>query len=130
MKIGKVIKITGASARSIRHYEDKGLIKPTRQNNNYREFDEKVIESIQTIQLYLGLGLTTEQIKDILFCQFPDQQEKQEHADKGLYCAEVLQLYEAKLREINSQINSLNDAKSALVEKINQMLEHTEEEEQ
>ncbi|MCR8843595.1 MerR family transcriptional regulator [Paenibacillus sp. SC116] len=124
MKIGKVIKMTGASARSIRHYEDKGLIKPARQNNNYREFDEKVIESIQTIQLYLGLGLNTEQIKDILFCKFPEQQE---HADKGVYCEELLHLYEAKLSEINSQLNSLNDAKSSLVEKINYMLEQKEE---
>jgi len=62
LRIGKVSKLTGVSARSIRHYEEKGLINTSRQENNYR--DEKVIESINTIQLYLGLGLTTDQIKD------------------------------------------------------------------
>lgn len=49
MKIGKVRKITGVSARSIRYYEEKGLIKTSRQENNYREYDEKAIESINAI---------------------------------------------------------------------------------
>lgn len=124
MKIGKVRKITGVSARSIRYYEEKGLIKTSRQENNYREYDEKTIESINTIQLYLGLGLTTDQIRDIIFCRFPEQQE---HKDKDVYCEELLLMYQSKMHEINQQLAALTKAKFNLAEKINQMVQKREE---
>ncbi|WP_407921166.1 MerR family transcriptional regulator [Brevibacillus migulae] len=125
LKIGKVRKITGVSARSIRYYEEKGLIKASRQENNYREYDEKVIDSINAIQLYLGLGLTTDQIRDIIFCKYP---EHQEHKDKDVYCEELLLMYQAKMHEINQQIAALTEAKFKLAEKINQMVQKREEE--
>lgn len=124
MKIGKVRKITGVSARSIRYYEEKGLIKTSRQENNYREYDEKAIESINAIQLYLGLGLTTDQIRDILFCRFPEQQE---HKDKDVYCEELLLMYQSKMHEINQQLVALTKAKLNLAEKINRMVQKREE---
>lgn len=124
MKIGKVRKITGVSARSIRYYEEKGLIKTSRQENNYREYDEKTIESINTIQLYLGLGLTTDQIRDIIFYRFPEQQE---HKDKDVYCEELLLMYQSKMHEINQQLAALTKAKFNLTEKINRMVQKREE---
>jgi DNA-binding transcriptional MerR regulator len=124
LKIGKVRKITGVSARSIRYYEEKGLIKTSRQENNYREYDEKTIESINTIQLYLGLGLTTDQIRDIIFCRFPEQQE---HKDKDVYCEELLLMYQSKMHEINQQLDALTKAKFNLAEKINRMVQKREE---
>jgi Predicted transcriptional regulators len=124
LKIGKVRKITGVSARSIRYYEEKGLIKTSRQENNYREYDEKTIESINTIQLYLGLGLTTDQIRDIIFCRFPEQQE---HKDKDVYCEELLLMYQSKMHEINLQLDALTKAKFNLAEKINRMVQKREE---
>ena len=65
MKISELSKKTGASIRSIRHYEKKNLITAVRLENGYREFDESAIKRIRIIQLYLGLGLTTEQIEEI-----------------------------------------------------------------
>ena len=123
MKIGKVRKITGVSARSIRYYEEKGLIKASRQENNYRDYDEKAIESINAIQLYLGLGLTTDQIRDIIFCRFPEQQE---HKDKDVYCEELLLMYQSKMHEINKQLAALTQAKFNLAEKIDRMVQKRE----
>lgn len=54
MKISQLAKLTGISARSVRHYEEKGLISVSRLDNNYREFDDSVVEIINTIRLYLG----------------------------------------------------------------------------
>jgi MerR family Zn(II)-responsive transcriptional regulator of zntA len=68
LKISQIAKRTGISPRSLRHYEKKGFISVSRRDNNYREFDDSIIEGINTIQLYLSLGLTTDQIKDILHC--------------------------------------------------------------
>lgn len=59
MNIGQLSRMTGASVRSIRHYDKKGLLDAKRLNNGYRDFDETAIDRIQTIQLYLGSAVFT-----------------------------------------------------------------------
>ncbi|MFE6795818.1 MerR family transcriptional regulator [Paenibacillus chitinolyticus] len=68
MKISQLSKITGASIRSIRHYEATQLLTASRLRNGYREIDEAAIERIKTIKAYLNLGLTTKQIEETLKC--------------------------------------------------------------
>lgn len=114
MKISELSNITGVSARSIRHYEKKKIITAKRLENDYREFDETAIERIRIIQLYLGLGLTTEQIEDILKCEEngPDEYE---------YCDEMKDLYQEKLNQVNRQISAMEVVKGRLEKQIQQM---------
>ncbi|MBD1383302.1 MerR family transcriptional regulator [Metabacillus arenae] len=119
MKISQIAKMTGISSRSLRHYEKKGLITVSRLDNNYREFDDSIIEAINTIKLYLNLGLTTDQIKDILHCP-----EDQEYDKKDEYCEELLQIYETKLNEVIQQKKALDEAQVRLEKQINLMKEN------
>jgi DNA-binding transcriptional MerR regulator len=119
LKIGKITDITGVSARSIRHYEKKGLLNVPRLDNNYREFDDSIIEAINTIQLYLNLGLTTDQIKYILYCP-----ENQGYAKKDEYCEALLQMYETKLNEVILQKKAVDEAQVSLEKQINLMKEN------
>ncbi|MCR8641206.1 MerR family DNA-binding transcriptional regulator [Paenibacillus sp. N1-5-1-14] len=109
MKIGELAQRTGVSIRSIRYYEQQGLLSPLRQENGYREFSTFAEEQIRTIQLYLTLGLSTEQIAYFLHCVMKN---------KEAFCQEVLPLYEQKLTEINLQIQNLEHIKSNLEERI------------
>lgn len=113
MKIGQLSKITGASVRSIRHYEKKNLIKATRLENGYREFDKSAIDRIKTIQVYLSLGLTTSQIEEILSCHDNDFE-----FDYDELCEEMLEIYAEKLNEINSKIDTLTTVKRRLEKQI------------
>jgi MerR family transcriptional regulator, Zn(II)-responsive regulator of zntA len=114
LKISELSKATGASVRSIRHYEEKKLITASRLDNGYREFNGSAIERIKTIQLYLGLGLTTDQIEEVLKCEdiYPEINE---------YCEEMLEIYEEKLDEINSQMNTLATVQHRLEKQINKI---------
>jgi len=112
LKISQLADRTGVSIRSLRHYEKKGLLPVSRLANNYREFDESSVETVRTIQLYLGLGLTTDQIKDIMYCEYPEIQEADEK--KGEYCEELLQVYEKKRYEIIEQRKTLDEAQQKL----------------
>ncbi|MFE5321266.1 MerR family transcriptional regulator [Paenibacillus sp. NPDC056579] len=116
MKISELSKRTGVSTRSIRHYEKKKIIKAMRLENDYREFDESAIERIRIIQLYLGLGLTTEQIEQILSCEDsgPDEYE---------FCKEMLDAYQGKLNQINQQIEALEAVKQRLEKQKAKMME-------
>ncbi|MBD2869099.1 MerR family transcriptional regulator [Paenibacillus arenilitoris] len=132
MKISQIAKMTGVSSRSLRHYEKKGLITVSRLDNNYREFDDSIIEAVNTIQLYLHLGLTTDQIKDIVYCPEDLRYDKTEDE----YCEALLQIYETKLNEVIRQKRALDEAQVRLEKQINLMKEnrdkwvHEEEDEQ
>ncbi|ALC81225.1 MULTISPECIES: MerR family transcriptional regulator [Bacillus] len=114
MKISQLSKITGASTRSIRHYEKKKLITAARLENGYREFDESAIKRIRIIQLYLGLGLTTEQIEEILECEDNGPEEYE-------FCEEMLEIYQEKLDQYNRQIYALKVVTNRLEKQITKM---------
>ena len=66
MRIGELSKETGVSERSLRHYEEKGLLPSKRLANGYRDFDESAIEKVELIQMYLQIGLNLEETARIL----------------------------------------------------------------
>jgi DNA-binding transcriptional MerR regulator len=109
LKIGELSKSTKVSIRSLRYYEQQGLISPERQINGYREYHKLAIEQVQTIQFYLSLGLSTEQIASFLHCVL---------MNKEAFCKEILPIYKQKLSEIDSQIQALSQMKSNLEERI------------
>ncbi len=66
-KIGEISKKAGVSQRTVRYYEEIGLIKPSgRTEGSFRLFTESMVEKIQFIQSMKDLGLSLEDIKAIL----------------------------------------------------------------
>ncbi|AEI45511.1 MerR family transcriptional regulator [Paenibacillus mucilaginosus] len=116
MKIGELSRLTGASTRSIRHYEKKKILPAVRLGNDYREFDESAVERIRIIQLYLGLGLTVEQIENILRGENSGPEEYE-------FCEEMLELYRQKADRIQEQIRDLQTVKVRLDRQIKAMLD-------
>jgi len=114
MRISEVSRRTGVSIRSLRYYEQKRLLCARRLENGYRDLDEEAIERVRTIQMYLGLGLTTEQIEEILACTetslFPHPLPTCEE--------ELLALYQDKLRDVEHQLVVLTALSSRLTERI------------
>ncbi|MNO46415.1 Mercuric resistance operon regulatory protein [compost metagenome] len=109
MKIGELAARTGVSIRSLRYYERQGLITPLRQANGYREYSPLAVETVETIKLYLNLGLSTEEIAGFLNCVLKK---------KEAFCAEVMPLYRSKLEDIERQLLQLNQIKMNLEERI------------
>jgi DNA-binding transcriptional MerR regulator len=68
MRIGQLAQATGVSARSLRHYEKRGLLKPRRFENGYRDYSEAAVLQIKRIQWLLSAGLTTKAIQRMLPC--------------------------------------------------------------
>ena len=111
MLIRELSRRTDASIRSIRHYESKGLVHVKRLANGYRDYDESAVAKIKTIQLYLSLGLTTDNIAQIIDCPTLLQ------SDRPL-CKAAYELYKAKLGEVNKQLDILRNIQLRLQEKI------------
>ncbi|MDR9854266.1 MerR family transcriptional regulator [Paenibacillus sp. VCA1] len=117
MKISQISKATGVSARSIRYYEKKNLLSAKRLENDYREFDEADIKRINTIQIYLKLGMSTKEILEILKCH----DDYDAYTDNDGFCVEMLEAYEEKRAEIANQIQSLSAVQKRLDQRIEQM---------
>ncbi|MBC2602869.1 MerR family transcriptional regulator [Puniceicoccus vermicola] len=66
MLIGELSKQTGASARSIRHYEKLGIIGSHRAENGYRRYSEETVEWVKAIRFLLCGGLSLSTIARIL----------------------------------------------------------------
>ena len=64
-KIGEVSKLFNISNRMLRYYEQKGIIKTTRQENNYRYYDEYSIQKIKQILSLKQLGFTVREIEKV-----------------------------------------------------------------
>ncbi|WP_438448509.1 MerR family transcriptional regulator [Gorillibacterium sp. sgz5001074] len=114
MKIGELSRLTGASIRSLRYYEEKGLITPYRMENGYREYSPFTVEQVNTIRFYLELGLSTDEIAGFLHCVLTRQE---------AFCREIVPVYRKKLAELEGQISLLTRIKSNLEDRIRYIAE-------
>lgn len=113
MLISELARLSGVSERSLRYYEQKGLIVSRRLENGYRDFDASQIERVKTVQFYLGLSLTTDGIESMFTCAGKQTRSQETNVEEA-----ALALYERKLAEINGHIENLLEVKSRLEERI------------
>jgi MerR family transcriptional regulator, copper efflux regulator len=107
MKIGELSRRSGASARSIRHYEKSGLLVSSRQSNGYRHFGPEAVPRIRHIVRMIGLGFSLEEIATFSPCMFTDEA-------KGL-CPEARVAHQEKLADLERQISELESRRARLV---------------
>jgi len=68
MRIGDLAAVTGASARSLRYYEEQGLLASTRSGGGQRHYPESAVERVGLIQSLLSAGLNSATIQDVFPC--------------------------------------------------------------
>lgn len=65
--IQDIARLSGTTSRTLRHYDDIGLLKPSRVGSNgYRYYDESALARLQRILLLRELGLGLPAIADVL----------------------------------------------------------------
>lgn len=68
MRIGELAKLSNTPARSLRYYEEQGLIVPTRLPNGYRDYAPYLIDRAIQIRGLIDSGISTKIIALILPC--------------------------------------------------------------
>ncbi|WP_033438363.1 MerR family transcriptional regulator [Saccharothrix sp. NRRL B-16314] len=66
MRISEASRVSGVSARSLRHYEDEGLIVPGRFGNGFRDYCQSTIDRVLVIRSLLESGLPVRMIREAL----------------------------------------------------------------
>jgi DNA-binding transcriptional MerR regulator len=68
MRIGELAKLSNTPTRSLRYYEEQGLIRPSRLDNGYRDYQPYLIDRAVQIRGLIDSGIPTKIIALILPC--------------------------------------------------------------
>ena len=105
MLIGELARQTGVTTKTIRYYEDIGLIpEPARYYNNYREYPDEAVERLLFIRDAQATGLTLTEIGSIL------ELREEGHGT----CNHIVELLETHLRELDKHIRDLRETRTQL----------------
>jgi len=98
MLIGEVARRSGVPAKTLRYYEDIGLLgAPPRTASGYRQFDDGVLERLAFIRSAQAVGLTLGEIRGIIALR----------DDGETPCGHVLELLRQRSQEISHTIRDL-----------------------
>ncbi len=109
MNIGDVAKFTGLPAKTIRYYEDIGLVQPLRSANGYRSFRQSDMHKLAFLGRARALGFTIDDCRSLLKL----------YADTDRASAEVKQIAEEHLERINHKIAELDQMRATLAHLVN-----------
>lgn len=83
MMVAQVSKRTGVSVRTLHHYDQIGLLKPTEvTESGYRMYDDTALDKLYMILVYRELGLSLGEIGSILDAPDYDRNQVLEHQIK------------------------------------------------
>lgn len=118
MFIGEVSKKTELPVKTIRYYEEFGLLhKPKRSMSQYRVYSLKDIEKLLFIKKSKNLGLTLAEIKQII-----------KRSSKGVdaTCCLVHEVFEKKITDCEQRIKELKETKRRLSERLHHWIKPNE----
>tara|TARA_R110002096_G_scaffold399438_2_gene595848 strand:- start:90 stop:479 length:390 start_codon:yes stop_codon:yes gene_type:complete len=104
MNIGEVSSCSGLPAKTIRYYEDIGLVKPLRDTNGYRAFRQQEVHKLAFLGQARALGFSIEACRNLL----------QLYEDQSRSSADVKTIARDHLVQIEQKIADLRDMQETL----------------
>jgi DNA-binding transcriptional MerR regulator len=111
MRIGELAAATGTTTKTLRFYEESGLL-PTaeRAANGYRDYGPEALSRLDFIRRGRAAGLTLAQIREVIDIR-----------DAGdAPCHHVYQLLVARLEDLDRQIADLEVLRESLIRRRDQ----------
>ncbi|MCU4653103.1 Cu(I)-responsive transcriptional regulator [Roseibacterium sp. SDUM158016] len=104
MNIGDVSERTGLPAKTIRYYEDIGLVTPNRDANGYRRFAPAHVHKLAFLGRARSLGFSIEDCRRLLALW----------EDRDRASADVKAVAERHLAEIDAKMAELSEMRATL----------------
>lgn len=105
LTIGQVATRSRVPAKTIRYYEQIGLLpEPARGGNGYRRYTDRSVETLRFVKRARDLGFSVEEVQDLLTLW----------QDAHRTSAEVKALAEAHIRQVEEKIVALEGLRGTL----------------
>lgn len=105
MNIGEVSERAGLPPKTIRYYEDIGLVRPLRSDNGYRAFRESDIHKLAFLGRARTLGFSIEDCRTLLDLY---EDESRESAQVKAVAKEHLTAIDSKIAQLKSMRQTLS----------------------
>jgi DNA-binding transcriptional MerR regulator len=100
MRIGEVAQRIGTSTRTLRFYEQQGLLPARRTANGYREYDETDVRLVREIRTLQEIGFNLEETRPFVDCL------RSGH-ESGAQCPASIEAMRRKLADLDACIERL-----------------------
>lgn len=107
MLIGELSERSGVSPRSLRYYEQHGLIRAARGANRYRKYDESSVEQASTVRLLFGMGFSRDAVRSVLACRGDAPVEA--HSDAAAHIERIRDEMDAQIARLRGTRSLLDD---------------------
>ena len=104
MNIGQAAERSGLPTKTIRYYEDIGLIHPGRRANGFRDYGDRDVHELRFIGRARSLGFTVEECRNLLRL----------YRDSGRASGEVREAAQRHVEAIRIKISGLREMERAL----------------
>ncbi|MEL6871364.1 MAG: Cu(I)-responsive transcriptional regulator [Pseudomonadota bacterium] len=104
MNIGEAAAQSTLPAKTIRYYEEIGLLKPARSANGYRSYSEQDVHTLRFLQRARSLGFNVEDCRQLLSL----------YQDRSRASADVKNVATAHLKQIGEKIRELESMRQTL----------------
>ncbi len=106
LRIGELAAALGLNPKTVRYYEEIGLLpQPRRTQSGYRLYDGRDLERLRFIGKAKAIGLSLEEIGEILALRRDGQQP----------CQHVLGMLDRKLSAVDEQLHALAEFRQELL---------------
>ncbi|WP_250002164.1 MerR family transcriptional regulator [Actinoplanes sp. M2I2] len=107
MLIGELATRAGTSPRTLRYYEQQGLVRAGRDANGYRQYDDAELRVVREIRSLLAAGFGIEDIRPFVACLRAGNQ-------SGHVCPDSVLVLRRKLAEVDGFLGQLTDLRQQL----------------
>ena len=106
MNISDAARASGLPPKTIRYYEDIGLVRPAREQNGYRDFSRQDTHKLAFLGRARSLGFSIEDCRTLLSL----------YEDRGRASADVKALAAEHLDRIDQKISELETLRTTLTD--------------
>jgi DNA-binding transcriptional MerR regulator len=106
MKIGELARRTGTTTKTIRFYEQAGVLRaPARTDGGYREYGPEVVDRLDFVRRAQSAGLSLREIRQVLAI-----------SDRGdVPCEHVVSVLQSRLDQVRATLAELAGVETHLV---------------
>jgi len=104
MNVRDAAALSGLPSKTIRYYDDIGLVVPDRRANGYRDYNDQTVQKLAFIKRARQLGFSIDNCRQLLSL----------YEDKGRASGDVKSLAEKHLIEVDKRLEELQQLRATL----------------
>jgi DNA-binding transcriptional MerR regulator len=111
MLIGELAARAGTSTRTLRYYEQHGLLRAERDTNGYRRYDDAELRVVHEIRTLLAVGFGLDDIRPFVACLRAGN-------ESGHVCPDSVAVLRRKIAEVDGYLDQLTAVRAQLGEQL------------